>query len=169
MPNEPVRRVPGAGYQQVSEPSATWRVNDTTTDSGRHKIAISPRGTKPTGPTLRRKLLEDPRTPEAIDRILYQATDPEFGAWKPDLQQKAAFWIGDQAIGTARQTIDVSDDTGVTILDILKQRAQQLGYIPQAPPALPPAVGEVDIPPPARKRGRPKGSTDKTQRKRRQA
>ena len=162
----PVSRVPGAGMTEpvVREPfsESIPRKNDGTFAYG------YPGGNKPTGPTLRKRFLEDPRTPLVFDRMLYRATDPEFGAWKPELAHDAGKFVIEQVIGKARQTIDVQDDTGLTILDILKQRAQQLGYIPQdSAPQLP--AGEVDTPAPARKRGRPKGSTDKTPRKRRQA
>ncbi len=100
------------------------------------------------------------------------ATDLDFGAWKPELQQRAAEFVTNQAIGSARQSLDVSTDAQEVYTAgqlALYQRLAELTGRSLALPAGDTESAPIDIeastPKPQTRRGRPKGATDKQPRK----
>ena len=112
-------KIPGAGFQKPPEVSQTIQppsvVEDSAiTTSTAHRWlpgeSGNPGGRPKSGTDLRSRFLKDPRIPEAFDRLMYMATDLDFGAWKPELQQRAAEYVTNQAIGQALQSVDVSSD-----------------------------------------------------------
>ncbi len=132
----------------------------------------NPNGQPKSASQLRKWLIGDPRVPLAVERILYMATDPDFGAEKPELQLRAAEYVGDQALGKATQSIHVEDDTGPNILQLMAQEFHNRALaMAQTPPLLeePDIIQpHVNTPTAVPTRGRPKGSRDKTPRKQRQ-
>jgi len=187
-------KIPGAGTQLVSqatEPAEEpfQRNPDGTIKKG---TVLNPNGRPKNADSIAVLLRVDPRMPEVRERLMFYATDRQFGAWKPEVQVTAIKDVLDRAYGKPIQQVDLHDDAQGDYRSFQLQLLAHFGVLTQAintpdedsadvhiPPAptnavdaeytlsAPPQTYTDPLPavPAPRSRGRPAGASDKTKRK----
>jgi hypothetical protein len=132
----------------------------------------NPSGRPKSADEIRNLLVNAPEIPILVRRMLYYATDDDFGDREPELQIRAGAYVIDHVIGKARQAIDVGSTDGQTFLQELRtQMLLRMQGISPAPQLAEPSAPDTQTPvalqlgPAKRSRGRPLGSRDRSMRK----